>query len=65
MGRKAKKGRYVNVNISLDAFAALEEHCRKSGQTKTTAIERAIKACYGSGEEDGADGGKTEDQRVR
>lgn len=65
MGRKAKNGRYVNVNISMDAFAALEEHCRKSGQTKTTAIERAIRACYGSGEEEAPDGRTEEDQRVR
>lgn len=65
MGRKAKNGRYVNVNISMDAFELLEDHCRKSGQTKTTAIERAIRACYGDGREDAPHGGTEEDQRVR
>ena len=49
VGRKAKEGRYVNVNISRAAVEALEAHCRRSGQTKTTAVERAILACYGSG----------------
>ena len=47
MGRRSKDGRYVNVNISIEAVKALEEHCRDSGQTKTTAVERAILACYG------------------
>lgn len=47
MGRRTKDGRYVNVNISLEAFQALERHCSESGQTKTMAIERAVIACYG------------------
>ncbi len=46
MGRRAKDGRYVNANISMDAFEMLERHCLESGQTKTVAIERAIRACY-------------------
>lgn len=58
MGRRMKKGRYVNVNISIQAFDALERHCLESGQTKTVAIERAVLACYGSHLHDGAqDGG--------
>lgn len=47
MGRHSKNGRYVNVNISMEAFDALERHCQESGQTKTVAIERAVLACYG------------------
>lgn len=47
MGRNAKDGKYVNVNISLEAFEALERHCADSGQTKTVAVERAVLACYG------------------
>lgn len=58
MGRKAKDGRYVNVNISSAAIEALERHCLTSGQTKTTAVERAILACYGgSGKNDDKKGG--------
>lgn len=47
MGRPLKKGRYVNVNIDMDVYDLLEKHCIESGQTKTVAIERAIRACYG------------------
>lgn len=47
MGRHVKDGRYVNVNISIEAFEALERHCSDSGQTKTVAVERALLACYG------------------
>lgn len=47
MGRTAKDGRYINVNISRAAVEALERHCAESGQTKTTAVERAILSCYG------------------
>ena len=44
MGRTAKDGRYVNVNISRAAVEALERHCAESGQTKTTAVERDRKS---------------------
>lgn len=47
MARPVKNGHYINVNIDMDAFESLEKHCRTSGQTKTVAIERAIRACYG------------------
>ena len=47
MGRHVKDGRYINVNISSEAFEALERHCAESGQTKTVAVERAVLACYG------------------
>lgn len=50
MPREAKNGRYVNANISAEAFEALERHCAQSGQSKTVAIERAILACYGGKE---------------
>lgn len=48
MARNLKNGRYINVNINMDVFDILEQHCVESGQTKTMAIERAIRACYGS-----------------
>lgn len=48
MGRPLKQGRYINVNIDINAYDLLEKHCIESGQTKTVAIERAIRACYGS-----------------
>ena len=47
MSRPVKNGHYININIDMDAFKILEQHCRVSGQTKTVAIERAIRACYG------------------
>ena len=43
----AKHSRNVNVNLAVDAFDILDDHCRKSGQTKTVALERMIRACYG------------------
>ena len=48
MGRPLKNGRYINANIDADVYEILEKHCLKSGQTKTVAIERAIKQCYGN-----------------
>lgn len=48
MGRPLKNGRYINANIAADVYEILEKHCQKSGQTKTVAIERAIKQCYGN-----------------
>lgn len=47
MGRRTKNGKYLNVNIDIKAFEALERHCRESGQTKTVAVERAVLSCYG------------------
>lgn len=47
MPKTAKKGHCININIALDAFEMLERHCKVSGQTKTVAIERMIRACYG------------------
>ena len=43
----AKKGHYININLASDAFEMLQRHCVVSGQTKTVAIERMIRACYG------------------
>ena len=48
MSRSLKNGRYINVNIDMDVFDILEKHCIESGQTKTMAIERALRTCYGS-----------------
>lgn len=42
-----KNGHYINVNLARDTFEMLQAHCKISGQTKTVAIERMIRACYG------------------
>ena len=42
-----KNGRPLNIKIARDTFEMLENYCRLSGQSKTTAIERMIRACYG------------------
>lgn len=47
MARQLKNGHYININVDMDVYRILEEHCMISGQTKTIAIERAIRACYG------------------
>lgn len=43
MGRPRKNGRILNINLSADVYDILEEHCERAGQTKTLAVERAIR----------------------
>lgn len=39
---KLKDGHNVSCYIRHDIYDALLEHCQRTGQTKTVAIERAI-----------------------
>ena len=43
MSRARKDGKYVNANINKDIYQLLEDWCNMSGQTKTAAVERALK----------------------
>lgn len=46
-GAQRKEGHSLNLYISMDAYRLLESHCDRMGQTKTAAIERAIRSyCY-------------------
>ena len=47
MSRDLKNKRCININIDRNVYAILDAHCDASGQTKTVAIERAIRVCYG------------------
>lgn len=42
MARLKKDNHAMTVRLATVVFNKLEEYCEKSGQTKTTAIERAI-----------------------
>ena len=42
MAREKKDGKFVNIYMDAKIFKALSDFCDKYGQTKTTAIERAI-----------------------
>ncbi|MBR5565152.1 MAG: ribbon-helix-helix protein, CopG family [Roseburia sp.] len=43
MAREKKDGRHINLYIEREIIEALEQYCEEVGQTKTVAIERAIK----------------------
>ena len=50
---KAAGGRVsINARIGPELVKLLEEHCERTGQSKTVAVERAILA-YCSGEREG------------
>lgn len=42
MARPKKNGKYLNVCIQEEIYKKLEELCMEAGQTKTTAVERAL-----------------------
>lgn len=44
MGRPKKNGIYLNVCIDKSIYEQLEVLCEEAGQTKTVAVERAIRA---------------------
>ncbi len=44
MARPKKNGTYLNVCIEKDIYDRLEKLCEDAGQTKTVAVERALKA---------------------
>ena len=43
MARPKKNGTYLNVCIDTPIYERLEYFCDDAGQTKTTAVERALK----------------------
>jgi len=43
MAREKKDGRHINLYIEREIIEKLEQYCEEVGQTKTVAIERAIK----------------------
>ena len=42
MSRAKKDAVVLNCKIETDIMKRLDEHCKRTGQTKTTAVERAI-----------------------
>ena len=42
MARPKKNGTYLNVRIETLIYERLEVLCKDAGQTKTTAVERAL-----------------------
>ena len=44
MAKPKKNGTYLNVCIDTCIYEKLEKICEAAGQTKTTAVERAISA---------------------
>lgn len=43
MAREKKDGRHINLYIEREIIEMLEQYCDDVGQTKTVAIERALK----------------------
>ena len=43
MAREKKDGRHINLYIEREIIEHLEQYCEEVGQTKTVAIERALK----------------------
>ena len=43
MAREKKDGRHINLYIEREIIELLEQYCKEVGQTKTVAIERALK----------------------
>lgn len=43
MAREKKDGRHINLYIEREIIETLEQYCEEVGQTKTVAIERALK----------------------
>jgi len=46
MARPKKNGTYLNVCIDAEVYTKLEKICSDAGQTKTAAVERALKDYY-------------------
>ena len=47
-GRVKKDGRCINAKVRMDVYTLLEDYCDVFGQSKTTAIERAIESYCGT-----------------
>lgn len=43
MAREKKDGRHINLYIDREIIEMLGQYCEEVGQTKTVAIERALK----------------------
>ena len=52
MPRPKKDNRAISVRIATPVLFRLNDFCKKSGQTKTTAIERAIEMYIDQYDED-------------
>lgn len=46
MARPKKNGTYLNVCKETSIYKRLEEMCDEAGQTKTVAVERALKKYF-------------------
>ena len=46
MARPKKNGTYLNVCIETPVYSRLVTHCEITGQSKTTAVERALLAYF-------------------
>jgi len=46
MGRPRKDGQHLNIIIQKDLYNRLERTCDVTGQTKTVAVERALKLYF-------------------
>ena len=44
MARPKKNGTYLNVCIETPIYEGLVEYCEDAGQSKTVAVERALRA---------------------
>lgn len=42
MARVKKDGQYLNVKIDSSIYYRLEDYCTETGNTKTSAVERAL-----------------------
>lgn len=43
MARPKKDGRYINIYMDANVYAALVKYSKETGLTKTMAMERALK----------------------
>lgn len=50
-GRPKKKGVSLSMKLSVDVNEMLLKHCEITGQSKTVAVERAIRAYCNDGDE--------------
>lgn len=48
MAKPKKEGRFLNIKMNVSDYEVLSEYCAITGQTKTIAIERAVRSyCLG------------------
>lgn len=44
MAKAKKNGNFLNIKMASSDYEILTEYCKITGQTKTVAIERAVRA---------------------